>query len=103
MTSSPEWTTKKTPTVALAIVACLSVAIAMVVNTCYIAYSMHVTILYKNENEWFLVYLQKQYRQQNDIRNLFGVNNVTDNIMAYKTWENHVHHRMPDSMLPKCL
>jgi hypothetical protein len=45
MTSSPEWTPKKTPTVALAAVACLSVAIATVFNTCYIAYSMHVTIL----------------------------------------------------------
>jgi hypothetical protein len=29
----------------LCIVACLSVAIATVVNTCYIAYSIHVTIL----------------------------------------------------------
>jgi hypothetical protein len=28
----------------LCIVACLSVAIATVVNTCYIAYSIHVTI-----------------------------------------------------------
>jgi hypothetical protein len=44
MTSSPERTPKKTLTVALAAVACLSVAIATVVNTCYIAYSMHVTI-----------------------------------------------------------
>jgi hypothetical protein len=43
MTSSPERTQKKTPTVALAI-ACLSVAIATVVNTCHIAYSIHVTI-----------------------------------------------------------
>jgi hypothetical protein len=44
MTSSPERTPRKTPTVALAAVACLSVAIATVVNTCFIAYSMHVTI-----------------------------------------------------------
>jgi hypothetical protein len=44
MTSSPERTPKKTPTVALAIVACLSVAIATVVNTCRIAYSIQVTI-----------------------------------------------------------
>jgi hypothetical protein len=43
MTSSPERTPKKTPTVALAI-ACLSVAIATAVNTCHIAYSIHVTI-----------------------------------------------------------
>jgi hypothetical protein len=28
----------------LSIVACLSVAVATVVNTCHIAYSMHVTI-----------------------------------------------------------
>jgi hypothetical protein len=35
---------KETPTVALAI-ACLSFAIATVVNTCHIAYSIHVTIL----------------------------------------------------------
>jgi hypothetical protein len=44
MTSSPERTPKKTPTVALAALACLSVAIATVVNTCYSAYSMHVTV-----------------------------------------------------------
>jgi hypothetical protein len=39
-------TTKKTMvTVAwLSIVACLSVAIATVVNTCHISYSMHVTV-----------------------------------------------------------
>jgi hypothetical protein len=42
--TSPERTPKKTPTVALAAVACLSIAIAAVVNTCYIAYSMHVTL-----------------------------------------------------------
>jgi hypothetical protein len=30
----------------LSIVACLSVAIATVVNTCHIAYSMHVTICF---------------------------------------------------------
>jgi hypothetical protein len=45
MTSSPERTPKKTPTVALAIVARVSVAIATVVNTCHISYSMHVTVL----------------------------------------------------------
>jgi hypothetical protein len=36
---------KENTTVALDAVACLSVAIATVVNTCYIAYSMHVTVL----------------------------------------------------------
>jgi hypothetical protein len=35
-------TTKKT--LVASIVACLSVAIATVVNTCHIAYSMHVTL-----------------------------------------------------------
>jgi hypothetical protein len=42
--TSPERTPKKTPSVTLAIVACLSVAIATVVNTWHIAYSIHVTL-----------------------------------------------------------
>jgi hypothetical protein len=64
MTSSPERTPKKTPTVALAI-ACLSVAIATVVkatvvNTCHIAYSIYVTILIRKFYMKSLIGLSKR-------------------------------------------
>jgi hypothetical protein len=42
-------TTKKT--LVASIVACLSVAIATVVNTCHIVYTMHVTILIKSSEK----------------------------------------------------
>jgi hypothetical protein len=48
--TSPERTPKKALTVALVAVACLCTAIATVVNTCYIAYSMHVTLYSWLEN-----------------------------------------------------
>jgi hypothetical protein len=43
-------------------------------------------IPYKNislsANEWFLFYLQKQYRQQNEDTNFLGVKKMTNSIKA---------------------
>jgi hypothetical protein len=61
-------TTKKT--LVTSIVACLSVAIATVVNTCHIAYSMHVTI----------------FRYLNDKNS-----NLSRRVSQQPHWYNHRH------------
>jgi hypothetical protein len=72
----------------LCIVACLSIAIATVVNTCYIAYSIHVTIFIPKRDEIIGGWRESH---NEELHNLYSLPSIIRMIKPRRMrWTGHV-------------